>query len=523
MGEVNINMNRAKLTVGVLFLACSLAMPNMAFCAEENTRTTPLKSFFTRFVKKKNKEVKKTDDTFTIPLSGHIVFSIDDCVKLGLKNSPEIRKLEAKKRAEKDSVGMAKSNYFPRITAGGGYNLANTSFFSGDGRNNTTNGASIDASVNQLIWDFGRTTAKINMAKYNYAAADLDVLNSKLACIYDIKIAYTAVLAARANNDVLAQTVKINELNTQRARAMYEVGLKAKIDVVNAEASLTEAKIALLNGQKDYQNALITLNQSMNFQDAPIYSIKGTNTFDFTKDAEVKNEINIAFDKKNYNQNTNVSIKDGTIFTSGIEKSNVLTSYKLNPFPISMSESIASALANRYDLKSYELVREAAKESLLVLKRSYYPSVNAKGSYGMTKTSDLGTNKLGLYAGLNFPEINGMYIKDSIHQGKEYVNIAEENVDILKNTIYFNVQSLYVDMKQLEQKIPLMADRVKQTQENFELADGRYAVGMGDYIELQQALVSYNNAQLAFIQSVFLYNKSRYNLERAMAVKQTYY
>ena len=74
-------------------------------------------------------------------------------------------------------------------------------------------------------------------------------------------------------------------------------------------------------------------------------------------------------------------------------------------------------------------------------------------------------------------------------------------------------------MKQLEKKIPLMKKRVDEFKENFELADGRYAVGLGDYIALQQAITDYNNSQLSFIEAVFLYNEARFELERAMAVE----
>ena len=62
-------------------------------------------------------------------------------------------------------------------------------------------------------------------------------------------------------------------------------------------------------------------------------------------------------------------------------------------------------------------------------------------------------------------------------------------------------------------------NKVKQTLENFELADGRYTVGLGNFIELQDAQTNYNNAQLAYVQSVFDYNVARAQLERAMAEK----
>ena len=75
-------------------------------------------------------------------------------------------------------------------------------------------------------------------------------------------------------------------------------------------------------------------------------------------------------------------------------------------------------------------------------------------------------------------------------------------------------------MIQLEKRIPLMGSKVKQTLENFELADGRYSVGLGDFIELQDAKVQYNNAQHSYVQTVYNYNVARAALEKAMALPQ---
>ena len=52
------------------------------------------------------------------------------------------------------------------------------------------------------------------------------------------------------------------------------------------------------------------------------------------------------------------------------------------------------------------------------------------------------------------------------------------------------------------------------------MADGRYAVGLGDYIELQDAKMNYNTAQHNFVQTVFNYNVARANLEKAIALEQ---
>ena len=73
-------------------------------------------------------------------------------------------------------------------------------------------------------------------------------------------------------------------------------------------------------------------------------------------------------------------------------------------------------------------------------------------------------------------------------------------------------------MRQLERKIPLLNTKVKATLENFELADGRYSVGLNNYVELQDALVNYNKAQLNFVEAVFEYNVSREMLLKSMGV-----
>ena len=93
---------------------------------------------------------------------------------------------------------------------------------------------------------------------------------------------------------------------------------------------------------------------------------------------------------------------------------------------------------------------------------------------------------------------------------------ALDNVNLSKQNIYFEVQNAYVNMQQIEKRIPLLEVKVRQTLENFELADGRYAVGVGDFIQLQDAKQNYNNAQQSYVQAVFEYNLARATLEKAM-------
>lgn len=522
MGRVEDKKTKYKNFIcAIMLLFVLFFAPSFAYSKEN--KDTHFNTFFTKFLNAKSKKapdsLKTTEDTTPV-IKGNITFSIDDCVNFALKNSPNIKIYADTQKAQKSAVGIAKSNYFPRIYGGTGYNINNSKYFGDIDSSVNNNYYGLNLGVNQLIWDFGYTNAKINMNKYNWQASGYDLENVILNTTYITKIAYASVLAARANEDIYERTVRINELNVDRTKAMFKAGLKSKIDLVNAEATLTDAKIKLIEAQNAYQTALINLNNVMFYVNAPDYSIKDTETFNFQNNYSVKNEIDVAYNRKNYNPNSvDAQIKDGAILTSGIEKRDILKTYKFKPFDYTLADSIQKAYENRPDLKSLNLVQKAQEEALKVVKRSYMPAINASAGYGLAKRSDYGASTVGIYAGVDLPNINAMGIKNQIEQGKAYLDIAVNNVDLLKKNIYFQIQTYYVNMKKLEKTIPLMSKKVEQTLENFELADGRYAVGLGNYIELQQAQTNYNNAQLAFVQSVFDYNQALYTLEKYMGIK----
>ena len=60
---------------------------------------------------------------------------------------------------------------------------------------------------------------------------------------------------------------------------------------------------------------------------------------------------------------------------------------------------------------------------------------------------------------------------------------------------------------------------VKQATENFEIANGRYAAGVGNPIEVADAEVLLVNARTAYNQALYDYKVSRASLEKAMGVR----
>lgn len=440
------------------------------------------------------------------------VLNIKDCIQIALNNSPLIKKARYNYGIAKGNLGVAKSDYFPTLGIGTGYNITDNN---NNRRNTSSNIYSAEANISQLIWNFGKTNANIRMYNFDRIASLYEFEDTVLETIFGVKTNYYGVLAAKATLDVNRANVQINERNYQRTKAYFDEGIRSKIDLVNAEVNLSDSKVTLVESEKNYKNALVKLNNSMYIAFAPEYEIENTETFNFQN-----NYTPVNLDKIDEKKDLSKPPKDvsDAFLTSQVEKINILDNYKFEPFPYTFEESVNLAYKNRPDLKVYDASLNAMKEALKYTKREYLPEISATAGYGYR--DQYNTNSFNV--GINLSSsVNIKGQKHRIDNAKLQVELAETEIEQAKQDIYFEVQNLYISMIQLEKQIPLLAVKVKQTLENFELADGRYAVGLGDYIQLQDAKVNYNNAQVSYVQTVYNYNVARANLEKAIALPQS--
>ena len=99
------------------------------------------------------------------------------------------------------------------------------------------------------------------------------------ATVLSVKQAYYGVLQAKRNRDVAADVIRQFQLHLDQARGFYEVGTKAKIDVIKAEVDLSNAKLSLINAENSLKIAWVNLNNAMGVPDAPEYTIEDNLSF----------------------------------------------------------------------------------------------------------------------------------------------------------------------------------------------------------------------------------------------------
>ena len=304
-----------------------------------------------------------------------MVLSLDDCIEIALKNSPNIKKSRYNYRLSKTDVNIAKSDFFPTLSLSTGLNYNDSKSRLRDYNNNYYNA---QASINQMIWNFGKTNARIKMQKFNMISSQFSFDNTVLSTIYTVKNNYYAVLAAKAAMDVNRANVQINERNYQRTKAYFDEGIRSRIDLVNAEVYLSDSKVSLVQSENQFKNAMVKLNNSMYIAYAPEYEIKNTETFNFKR-----NEIPVNLEKISEKADLSKlpeNISDATL-TSSVEKLNVMENFKFDPFPYTFEKAVEIAIDNRPDLKAYENTLKAMKQSLLYIKRQYYPTLSGTAGY----------------------------------------------------------------------------------------------------------------------------------------------
>ncbi len=528
-------MKNSRRKLAISLLAGFLALNSLnCFAIEDNDATSAKNSkkwsitnFFNR---KNNQQIKKTkakkvrvEEIKLPPVTSNpphnieklSVMSIEDCVDYAINHNPNLFSMKAKVEAVRTSAGQYRANYAPSLFGRVNYNHNS---MSAKNNNVNENAVGFNVGISEMIWDFGRTTAKIKMAKYDTESAQYDYDYELLKVIYDVKINYYTVLSKLASLDIYEQNARIQTLNFERTKAMFEEGLRSKIDVVNAEVNLTDAKIQIVEAQKELELAIIELKNSMYYQDDDDFIVKNTENFGFLK-ADYRKKVE-SFTTIKTSGNFKKTADGLIMLTSGIEHKDIIQNFVFNPLTLSKQDAVKDALELRPDLKSSYMLTKVQEESLKAIKRQYAPEITGDLSWGYTKyESSKYSSPLSLGAEIGIGSINPMKIHYQVKEGEYYLDVAYHNYNIAKSDIFWEVQNNYINMRQLERKIPLMNSKVKATLENFELADGRYSVGLNNYVELQDALTNYNTSQLNFVDTVFKYNVARETLLKSMGVR----
>lgn len=441
-------------------------------------------------------------------IQGGTTITLEDCLNYAYLHSPVIKKAQNNVLAAKSKKGQAKSTYFPTLSASTGYYIQQN----GKNWDRSNNYHGVTVGLSQKIFDFGKMNATLNASKYNLQAAELSLEYAYVQTAYNVKMSYYKCLNYWARVLINQRNTAIQQLQYDRAKALFDEGLKSRIDVVDAEVALNNAKFSLAEAYSDYYTEVMILKNSMYWSNCPEqYVFAPTETFNILTDYKYQADLSKPIDNGDFN----------TVLTQGISKANVLGNKKSDflELPHDADWYLEQSRQNNPYVLGIQLIEKAAAENLKGVKRMYNPDIDLDLGYNLKNTNIAVSNGFNAGIKFGFGSVNAMLLKTKIDEAKADLEMAKNDTETYLIDNEWDIRDKIGWMKKFPNEINIKLDQIERSLEYLQLADGRYTVGTGNFIELQKAANEYYKAQLEYVDVISEYNQVLAMLNKSIGIR----
>jgi len=388
------------------------------------------------------------------------MLDLQRCIAIALSGHPSIQAAAGTLRAGDSRIGQARSGYYPQLNGSAGYSRTDPT-----SAGQVYDSYSSSVSLSQNLYDFGKTSTQVKIQEFNRDSSRSDLDNIRTQVSFGVKQTYFGLLQAGKNRDVSREVVGQFQQHLDQAKAFFEVGTKPKFDVTKAEVDLSNAKLTLIKAENAFRLARVALNNAMGLPEAPDYEVADQLSFQRVE--------------------------------------------------IDLDETIRKAYDRRPDLKAIAVKKQSLEQSIELARKGYYPYVTGNAGYGWGGGAfplDQGWN---FGAQLNVPLFSGFSTKYQVAEAQANLEVLAANEALLRQTIDQDVRQAWLNLQEAADRGAAAELTVRQAAENLELANGRYASGVGSPIEVTDALVAASNAKTAQISALYDYKLAQSSLEKA--------
>lgn len=404
------------------------------------------------------------------------VLTLHDCIDKALANHPAIRAAQEAMYAGQGRVTQATAPYLPQVQASTGYSESHAP--GGAFGDSITKTYTTTLSVNQVLYDFGKTGNARDAARFGTRSAEMDINRVVQEVVLNVKQAYYALLEAKKLVLVAQKTLSQTESHKKQAEAFFRAGSKPRFDVTRAEVDVNNAKLGLINAENSVRLRTIGLYNAMGL--------------DPVRDAEVED---------------------------------VLSEPTATP---SLDQAQAEALQNRPEMLKAEQDIRSAQARVKTEESGYLPTLSANGAYNWAH----GTSQLGTFQGiplkgdvlnnwnaaivLSMPLFEGGLTKGKVSEARANQYSLEAQRDTLRQSILLDVNQAYADLESAAARIAVMDSSLKNARESLDLAEGRYEAGVGLSLEVTDAQVAAAKSETDYVQALYDYQLAAARLSKAM-------
>ena len=392
--------------------------------------------------------------------------TLDEALTATLKNHPLVMEAKGNLQGAEARTGQALAAYYPQINFTADW-ANGRSFIIAQESIRSTELNSEALNLRQTIYDFGRSSGAVAAARGNREAADQTLTVTRQELTLRVRSAYYLVLAAEKQVVAVRENVSARENVYRQTREFFSQGIRAKVDLARAVATLYAAKTALIRAESNREIARVELANAM-----------------------------------------------------GVSSLGERTLAEPSLLPLILPErssSLDAALHNRAELQQMAAVKAAASGTLRTARSSYLPVITGIATVGYAERSFPPTgNVWGVGLNLTVPLFSGFMSMELVREATATLSSIEARQENLKLQIIREVESAWLSGNEAAARMISTEKEVVASDESRALAEGRYQEGVGSIIEVTDAQAQALDASTARIQALFDYYTARARLDRAV-------
>jgi outer membrane protein len=410
------------------------------------------------------------------------VMTLAEVERVALEQQPQMLVARAATNIARAQSDQARAPLLPQVIGSAAYTRETGNYAPRPGAIPTTLGVAggslfsqsydywqFGLSATQLIYDFGQTSEKLRAADYTVDAQRASEQVARLGVVLNVRKAYFNARAMKELVDVAKETLDDQNKHLVQVQGMVTVGTQPQIALAQQKAAVANALVQLIQAQNNYETAKAQLNQAAGMVGGTDYDV-GDETMQ-TMDDEDK--------------------------------------------PL---ETLArKGLATRPEMVMLARQRDSQDATLSSARGTYGPSIVAGAGvtdYGVQLDQLVPNWNAGLT--VTWPIFQGGLTKGLVRQAEAGLESIDAQRALEELQVRLDVDSARLGVRAAKATIPAVDDALTSAREQLRLAEQRYATGVGNIIELNDAQVAYTTAAAQVVQARYALSTARAQLLAAM-------
>ena len=399
-------------------------------------------------------------------------WSLRECCDYAVEHNISIKQQENQCRKQELQLSTSKNSRLPDLSASMGQNFSFGRGLTADNTytNTNTSNTSLSLSTSVPLFTGFQIPNQIKLDKLNLEAATADLEKAKNDIRMQVAEAYVQILYDMEIAEVANRQIEIDSAQVTRLQAFVNNGKASEAELSQQKATLANSKLTATQAENNTRLAILNLTQLLELPTPEGFSI----------------------------------VRPGLTELSELAGLDML---------VTPDQIYAEALGVKPEVVSQQLKLKGSEHSIKIAQAANYPSLSLSGGLGTNYYTTSGfqsdafgkqlKNNFSQYIGLNLniPIFNRFQTRNNIRSARIDLANQQLQLDNTKKTLYKEIQQVYYNALNAQQKEQSSADAVQSSKDAFQLMQAKYENGKATITEFNESKNNYLKSESDLVQA----------------------